>query len=143
MSSTRSPVAAQTNLGNCPFSLLTSSPTQVSHPLSAVPMIFAIFWASFKSTAKTLRYHEKGSMSNHENDTLQRRRAGDARARRKPVPASGEFARPSSGKRNTAEKIHDRLTGKADEDIRPIAGSNLRLRAWGQSLRDILEGCRK
>jgi hypothetical protein len=41
------------------------------------------------------------------------------------------------------EKIHDRLTGKADEDIRPIAGSNLRLRAWGQSLRDILEGCRK
>jgi hypothetical protein len=39
-------------------------------------------------------------------------------------------------------KIADRLTGKADEDIRIIAGSNVRLRAYGQGLRTILEGCR-
>jgi hypothetical protein len=39
-------------------------------------------------------------------------------------------------------KIADRLTGKADEDIKIIAGSNVRLRAYGQGLRTILEGCR-
>lgn len=40
-------------------------------------------------------------------------------------------------------KIGDKLTGKADEDIKLIAGSNVRLRAWGQGLRTILEGCRE
>lgn len=38
-------------------------------------------------------------------------------------------------------KVHDRLTGKADEDVRTIAGSNVRLRAWGTGLLGILEGC--
>jgi hypothetical protein len=40
------------------------------------------------------------------------------------------------------EKIHDKLTGQADKDIRIIAGNNVRLRAWGEGLRGILEGCR-
>jgi hypothetical protein len=40
------------------------------------------------------------------------------------------------------DRVKDRLTGKADEDVRIIAGSNIRLRAWGSGLRDILEGCR-
>jgi hypothetical protein len=39
-------------------------------------------------------------------------------------------------------KVADKLTGKADEDIKLIAGSNVRLRAWGQGLHSILEGCR-
>lgn len=38
-------------------------------------------------------------------------------------------------------KIHDKLTGKANEDIRPIAGSNVRLRAWGQGMLGVLGGC--
>lgn len=40
------------------------------------------------------------------------------------------------------EKVGDKLTGKADEDIRIVAGSAVRLRAWGQGLNTILEGCR-
>jgi hypothetical protein len=40
-------------------------------------------------------------------------------------------------------KIHDQLTGKADEDLRTVAGSAVRLRAWGQGLRQVLEGCRE
>lgn len=40
------------------------------------------------------------------------------------------------------EKVGPKLTGRADEDIRTIAGSNIRLRAWGRGLRSILEGCR-
>jgi hypothetical protein len=39
-------------------------------------------------------------------------------------------------------KVADKLTGKADEDIKLIAGSNVRLRSWGQGLHSILEGCR-
>jgi hypothetical protein len=39
-------------------------------------------------------------------------------------------------------KIHDKLTGKANEDIRPIAGSAVRLRSWGTGLLGVLEGCR-
>jgi hypothetical protein len=39
------------------------------------------------------------------------------------------------------EKIHDKLTGRADEDIRPIAGSAVKLRAWGNGMLGILEGC--
>lgn len=38
-------------------------------------------------------------------------------------------------------KIHDQLTGRADEDIRPISGSNIRLRAWGGGLLNVLSGC--
>lgn len=38
-------------------------------------------------------------------------------------------------------KIHDKLTGKADEDIRPIAGSNVRLRSWGEGMLGVLGGC--
>jgi hypothetical protein len=40
------------------------------------------------------------------------------------------------------ERVGPKLTGKADEDVRTLAGSALRLRAWGTGLRDILEGCR-
>ena len=40
------------------------------------------------------------------------------------------------------EKIGPKLTGRADEDVKIIAGSALRLRAWGQGLREIIEGCR-
>jgi hypothetical protein len=39
------------------------------------------------------------------------------------------------------EKVHDKLTGKADEDVRTIAGNNIRLRAYGVGLRQILDGC--
>ena len=39
-------------------------------------------------------------------------------------------------------KVGDKLTGRADEDIRIIGGSAVRLRAWGQGLNRILEGCR-
>jgi hypothetical protein len=38
-------------------------------------------------------------------------------------------------------KIHDKLTGKADEDVRPIAGSAYELRSWGHTLLDSLEVC--
>jgi hypothetical protein len=40
-------------------------------------------------------------------------------------------------------KVHSQLTGHADSDIAIIAGSAIRLRAYGQSLRLILEGCRE
>jgi hypothetical protein len=33
------------------------------------------------------------------------------------------------------------LTGRADEDIKPIAGSAVRLRAWGRGNLGLLEGC--
>ena len=39
-------------------------------------------------------------------------------------------------------KVGDKLTGKADEDVKIIAGSAVRLRAWGQGLSRILGGCR-
>lgn len=39
-------------------------------------------------------------------------------------------------------KVADKLTGKADEDLRIVGGSAIRLRAWGQGLHSILEGCR-
>lgn len=38
-------------------------------------------------------------------------------------------------------KVSDRLTGKADEDVKVIAGSAVRLRAWGKGLVTVLEGC--
>jgi hypothetical protein len=40
-------------------------------------------------------------------------------------------------------KIHDQLTGQADKDLRIVAGSAVRLRAWGDGLNTILEGCRE
>lgn len=40
-------------------------------------------------------------------------------------------------------KIRDKLTGRADEDLKIVAGSAVRLRAYGQGLRTILEGCRE
>lgn len=40
------------------------------------------------------------------------------------------------------ERVKEKLTGKADEDLRTVSGSALRLRAWGQGLHGILEGCR-
>ena len=39
-------------------------------------------------------------------------------------------------------KVAKKLTGKADEDIRVVAGSAVRLRAWGQGLLGVLQGCR-
>jgi hypothetical protein len=38
-------------------------------------------------------------------------------------------------------KVKDKLTGKADEDIRTIGGSAVRLRAYGQGLLGVLGGC--
>jgi hypothetical protein len=38
-------------------------------------------------------------------------------------------------------KVHSKLTGKADEDVRPLAGSSLELRAWGHALLDTLKIC--
>jgi len=40
------------------------------------------------------------------------------------------------------QRVKDRLTGKAGEDIRTIAGSNVRLRSWGVGLLGVIEGCR-
>jgi hypothetical protein len=40
-------------------------------------------------------------------------------------------------------KVHDQLTGHADKDAGILAGSAIRLRAWGQALNHILEGCRE
>lgn len=40
-------------------------------------------------------------------------------------------------------KIADKLTGKADEDVRTIAGSNIRLRSWGTGLLGVVQGCAK
>lgn len=40
-------------------------------------------------------------------------------------------------------KVADKLTGKADEDLRIVGGSAVRLRAWGRGLHSILEGCRE
>ncbi len=38
-------------------------------------------------------------------------------------------------------KIADQLTGQADEDVRTIGGSAVRLRGWGRGLLGVLEGC--
>lgn len=38
-------------------------------------------------------------------------------------------------------KIHSQLTGKADQDIRPITGRLVRVEAWGDGLLTILGGC--
>lgn len=40
-------------------------------------------------------------------------------------------------------KVKGQLTGEADKDLRIVAGSALRLRAWGQGLQTVLEGCRE
>lgn len=40
-------------------------------------------------------------------------------------------------------KVADQLTGRADEDTRTLAGSAIRLRAWGQGLLGVVEGCAK
>jgi hypothetical protein len=41
------------------------------------------------------------------------------------------------------ERIKSKLTGQADTDIGIIAGSAIRLRAWGEGLQTILNGCRE
>lgn len=46
-------------------------------------------------------------------------------------------------RKSEPEKIGDKLNGKADEDIRIVAGSNIRLRSWGRGLLGVLEGCTK
>lgn len=38
-------------------------------------------------------------------------------------------------------KVGDKLTGKADEDVRVVAGSAIRLRAWGRGMLGVLDGC--
>jgi hypothetical protein len=40
------------------------------------------------------------------------------------------------------ERVKDKLTGQADKDLKIVAGSAIRLRAWGEGLQTILEGCR-
>lgn len=39
------------------------------------------------------------------------------------------------------EKVGDKLTGRADEDVRTISGSAIRLRAWGRGNLEVLRGC--
>lgn len=46
-------------------------------------------------------------------------------------------------RKSEPEKIGDRLNGKADEDIRIVAGSNIRLRAYSRGLLGVLQGCAK
>jgi hypothetical protein len=38
-------------------------------------------------------------------------------------------------------KIRDRLTGKADEDLRLVTGKLVRVESWGDGLLDVLGGC--
>lgn len=38
-------------------------------------------------------------------------------------------------------RVHEKLTGRADEDLRTVSGSALRLRSWGEGLLDVIEGC--
>lgn len=38
-------------------------------------------------------------------------------------------------------KVKDKLTGKADEDVKTLGGSAVRLRAWGEGMLGILDGC--
>lgn len=38
-------------------------------------------------------------------------------------------------------KVKSQLTGQADKDLEIVAGSAVRLRAWGEGLQTILEGC--
>jgi hypothetical protein len=40
-------------------------------------------------------------------------------------------------------KIKSQLTGDASKDVGVLAGSAIRLRAYGEGLRTILEGCRE
>ena len=44
-------------------------------------------------------------------------------------------------KRDEPEKVADKLTGDAAQDIKPIAGSAVRLRSWGRGMLDVLSGC--
>lgn len=44
-------------------------------------------------------------------------------------------------KRDEPPKIADKLSGNAAEDIKPIAGSAVRLRSYARGLVDILGGC--
>jgi hypothetical protein len=41
------------------------------------------------------------------------------------------------------ERVKNKLTGQADKDLKIVAGSAIRLRAWGEGLQTILEGCRE
>jgi outer membrane protein assembly factor BamE (lipoprotein component of BamABCDE complex) len=41
------------------------------------------------------------------------------------------------------ERVSDKLTGNAEQDVKTIAGSAVRLRAYAGGLRNILEGCRE
>jgi hypothetical protein len=38
-------------------------------------------------------------------------------------------------------KIRDKLTGKADADLRLVTGKLVRVEAWGDGLIDVLGGC--
>ena len=46
-------------------------------------------------------------------------------------------------RRQEPPRIADRLTGRADEDTRTLAGSALRLRAWGHNMLNVVEVCAK
>ena len=44
-------------------------------------------------------------------------------------------------KESEPERVKSRLTGDADKDVRTLAGSAIRLRAWGEGTLEILGGC--
>jgi hypothetical protein len=41
------------------------------------------------------------------------------------------------------ERVGGKLTGQAQDDYKIVAASAVELRAWGQGLNQILEGCRE
>jgi ABC-type uncharacterized transport system auxiliary subunit len=38
-------------------------------------------------------------------------------------------------------KVRDQLTGKADQDLKLVAGRLVRVESWGDGLLDVLGGC--
>ena len=44
-------------------------------------------------------------------------------------------------KRAEPPKIHDKLTGRADEDVKVLGGSAVRLRGYAHGLLNVLGGC--
>lgn len=62
-----------------------------------------------------------------------------------PTPEQCRSAKLTEKQRLLCEppKVGESLTGRADRDVQIIGGSAARLRAWGQGLRSVLEGCRE
>jgi hypothetical protein len=55
-----------------------------------------------------------------------------------PCLSRGEF---EELKQAEPEKVGPKLTGRADEDVKILGGSAVRLRGWGHGLLNVLGGC--